>query len=1120
MRTLRRLLLRDPRLALLALAATLVGPALSPADAAGPDAKLEIRHGDHIAIIGNTLADRMQHDGWLEAYVVSRFPKHDLVLRNLGFSADELTIRLRSAGFGTPDQWLTATETDVILAFFGYNESFQGQEGLATFKRDLEDFTTATLRRSITTSAPRLVLFSPIAHEDLHDRNLPDGAENNTRIALYTDAMAKVARVNDVPFVDLFRPTRALFAKAAKPLTINGIHLTPDGDRELARVIDKALFSDEPARDPQALERLRQAILNKNFTWYNRYRTTDGYSIHGGRADLRFVGGQTNRVVMQREMEVLDVMTANRDRRIWAVARGGDLKVDDSNTPPFIPVQTNKPGAGPNGEHLFLDGDEAITRMTVARGMKVNLFASEKQFPELAKPVQMSFDARGRLWVAAWPSYPHWKPKEAMNDKLLIFEDTDGDGRADVCKTFADRLHNPTGFEFVRGGVLIAQAPALVLLKDTDGDDKADVRIRVLEGLDTADTHHTSNSFQADPGGAIYFQEGTFHHTQVETPYGPPQRNVNAGVFRYEPVAQKFEVYVAYGFANPHGHVFDRWGQDVITDGTGANPYHGALFSGHLDYPRKHARPPQVYQQRTRPCPGIERLYSRHFPEENQGNLLVANVIGFQGILQYRIEDNGSSFVGREVEPVVVSNDPNFRPSDIKVGPDGAIYFLDWQNPIIGHMQHHLRDPSRDRSHGRVYRVTYEGRPLLTPVKISGEPIETLVRLLKEPEDRVRYRVKIELASRDSDTVIAAVDTWADGLDKSEPDHEHHMMEALWVHQYHNVVDAKLLKRMLQSPDFRARAAATRVLCYWRDRVSDALELLKTLAADPYPRVRLEAVRAASFFTVPEAVEVALISTGYPSDNSLEFVRGETMKALEPSWRKAVSEGRPIAFTSAVGARFFLRGVSTDELLKMKRTRAIDLELLFRKGVRDEDRRAALADLARLDNKNEPNVLIDAIQGQDAQGGAQDESVVFDLIRLLTGRDAAELASVRGARGNGRQLDHAGDPSARLHRPGRGRRPRGQGLGAWHPFRPGDAGPAERHAPDPRPRPPRQPLPQGRAVAPYPAEVAGPVGDVEGRLDRRRRAGGRHPSHGDERLDLRPRRGGPDVQGPGPIHPE
>src|SRR5262249_46567544 len=411
-----------------------------------------------------------------------------------------------------------------------------------------------------------------------------------------------------------FRATRTYYGESNQPLTINGVHLNEAGNKLLAQIIDRALFGGGPVRETADLEKLRQAVRDKNFYWFNRYRTVDGYSIYGGRADLTFVNGQTNRVVMQREMEVLDVMTANRDQRIWAVAQGKDLKVDDSNTPPFIPVLTNKPGPGPNGTHIYLDGEEAISKMTVAKGMKINLFASEQEFPELCDPVQMAFDARGRLWVAVWPSYPHWKPKDEMNDKILIFEDTKGTGKADKMTVFADRLHCPTGFTFWNGGVLVAQAPDLMFLKDTKGTGKADLRVRVLGGLDSADTHHTSNSFVMDPGGAIYFQEGTFHHTQVETPYGPPVRCANAGVFRYEPRTQKFDAYVTFGFANPHGHVFDHWGQDFVTDGTGAQPYHAALFSGHLDFPQKHAHPPQVYQQRTRPCPGTVVLSSRHCP--------------------------------------------------------------------------------------------------------------------------------------------------------------------------------------------------------------------------------------------------------------------------------------------------------------------------------------------------------------------------------------------------------------------------------------------------------------------------------------------------------------------------
>ena len=961
-------------------------------------AELQLEKGDHICYIGNTLADRMQHDGWLETLIQTRFPNHELVFRNLGFSGDELTTRLRSSNFGTPDEWLTKEKADVIFAFFGYNESHAGEAGLNKFKQDLANqIKQMQAQKYNGESAPRIVIFSPIAHEDLGDPNLPDGSENNQRLELYTAAMEEAAKANDVVFVDLFHPTQAEYKLSDEPLTINGIHLNELGNQSIATIIDAALFADIASgnRSDSRLAAIRAAVLDKNFHWHQRYRTTDGYSIYGGRADLRFTDGQTNRDVAQREMEILDVMTANRDKRIWAAARGTELQVDDSNTPDFIPVISNKPGPGPNGVHDFLSGESAIGNMEVAKGMKVNLFADEAMFPELVNPVQMAFDTKGRLWIAAWESYPHWKPKDKMDDKLLILEDTNGDGKADKCKTFAGGLHNPTGFEFWGGGVLVATAPEVYFLQDTDGDDVADVRTRVVSGIDSADTHHGSNSFVFDPGGGVYFQEGTFHQTQVETPWGPVRRCSNAGVFRYEPRTQKFDVYVTHGFANPHGHVFDRWGRDIIHDGTGAVPYDGALFSGHLEYPAKHSRPPTVYQQRTRPCGGTEILSSGHFPDENQGNLLVSNVIGFQGILQYKLNDSGASFTGTEVEPILYSSDPNFRPIDIEIAPDGSLYFTDWQNPIVGHMQHNLRDPSRDRTHGRIYRVTYPSRPLLTPPKIAGESIENLLELLKDKNDRVRYRAKIELSARDSGEVIAATKKWMGSLDPSGADYEHHMLEALWVHQHFNVVDQDLLERMLQSPEPLARAAATRVLCHWRDRVPDTLALLNALAADEHPRVRLEAVRAASFLTVPEAVEVPLIAAEHPTDIYLDYVRDETMKALDRYWKEAVASGVRVPFTSQAGARFFLKNLSNDQLLKEERTRTVYIEMLYRPGLRDEHRREAVEGLAKLDDKSELRVVMDAIRSLDATQTNAELDVVFDLVRQLTGRSSAELTTAR-----------------------------------------------------------------------------------------------------------------------------
>ena len=161
---------------------------------------LELRKGDHIAVIGNTLADRMQHFGHLEATLHYHFPEHDLVVRDLGFSGDTLTERPRSDNFGTQDEWLTKVEADVIIAFFGYNESYASDAGLPQFRKDLETFIDHTLSQKYNgESAPRLVLCSPIAFEDLKWPHLPDGKQQNANLELYTTAMAEVAKANSSP---------------------------------------------------------------------------------------------------------------------------------------------------------------------------------------------------------------------------------------------------------------------------------------------------------------------------------------------------------------------------------------------------------------------------------------------------------------------------------------------------------------------------------------------------------------------------------------------------------------------------------------------------------------------------------------------------------------------------------------------------------------------------------------------------------------------------------------------------------------------------------------------------------------------------------------------------------
>src|SRR6185437_5266126 len=186
--------------------------------------------------------------------------------------------------------------------------------------------------------------------------------------------------------------------------------------------------------------------------------------VYGGRSHIAYQSGKngpkiTNNQIMQEEMTQRDVMTANRDKRVWAVAQGKDAQVDDSNLPPVTPMGTNKVGPNPDGTWPYLGGEEAIGKMTVAAGCKVHLFASEEQFPELIKPLQMAWDTKGRLWVSVWRNYPERTPGSKVGDSILIFEDTKGTGHADKCTHFIDDLNAPTGFQFYKDGILLMQAP-------------------------------------------------------------------------------------------------------------------------------------------------------------------------------------------------------------------------------------------------------------------------------------------------------------------------------------------------------------------------------------------------------------------------------------------------------------------------------------------------------------------------------------------------------------------------------------------------------------------------------------------------------------------------------------
>ncbi len=785
-----------------------------PADLKDPS-EFAFQKNDVVAILGNGLADRMQHDGWMETLLQAGTKGLDLRFRNMSLSGDRVDQFPRSQGFTHMVDYLRHVEPTVVFCMFGYNESFENDT--SNYQQRLGELVKMIRGTKPGGQFPRIVLFSPIAHENINHPSLPDGKENNERLAQYAVSTQKAAEANGVAYVDLYHPTQKAYRDNELPLTINGVHLNELGNQKLAEIIATDLLAQEIAADTSH-ESLRRAVLDKNYHWHKRYRRVDGNDIWGSRARLAFVDGQTNATVLQHELSMLDMMTANRDPKIWAIANGSDHQVDDSNVLKPIPVKTNVGGgsrfsnAMKEGNLTYQDGREALKDLTVPDDFEIQLFADEKKFPGLGNPVQMEVDTRGRLWVATWPTYPMWEPMKEQEDALLILTDEDGDGEADKATEFA-KVHNPLGFTFWNGGVIVASQPDILFLRDNDGDDVADERYVLLQGIGSSDTHHAANNFTFGPDGGIYWQSGIFLQNNHEHPWGASLITQDSGMYRFDP--RRYTIaFHAPNRPNPHGIAFDRWGYLYATDGTSGKAYQVRPDGdGFNMYP--------LLKKEVRPVPASEIISSANFPDEMQQNYIICNTIGFLGVKHYDLHRDGhdkhkpGEVWGTPAQDLLVSQDKNFRPTDAVFGADGALYVSDWQNVIIGHMQHNIRDPKRDHLHGRIYRIHYTKKPLQEPVAIDGEPLDKLMANLQHPIDGVRQRTRVEISERPTDDVIAACNKWLASLDPENADHQHHFLEGLWVHQQHDTRNPELLEQLLNSSDTHVANAAKVVNHHW-----------------------------------------------------------------------------------------------------------------------------------------------------------------------------------------------------------------------------------------------------------------------------------------------------------------
>ncbi len=499
---------------------------------------------------------------------------------------------------------------------------------------------------------------------------------------------------------------------------------------------------------------------------------------------------------------------------------------------------------------------DAQKKFKVPDGFDVRLFAAE---PDVVNPVAMTWDGRGRLWVLELYEYPlgaavGTKPR----DRVKILEDTDGDGRADKVTVFADGLNLATGLLLGDGGAYVGQAPELLFLKDANGDDVADARTVVMTGFGLEDRHELLNGFTWGPDGWLYMTHGVFTHSKVKRPEEPAGDGVtmNAAVARFHPRTKRFEVF-ADGTSNPWGVDFDREGNAFVSACVIDHLFHtaaGGLYvrqAGSPSHPYGYELLPSIVDHRHHMAAyaGVQVYQGDQFPEEYRGTILLGNIHD-NSVHQDRLVPNGASFKASFIQDFVRANDGWFRPVSTQVGPDGAVWLMDWYDKYPCYQNANADPEGVDRERGRIWRVVYTGaeRGKKVPPRPAGLDLEKaassdLVILLAHRNAWQRRMAQRFLSERREAAAREPLLTLLRQGKELES-----RLAALWTLHGSEQLDETLLDSLKADPEPVIRAWVARLTGERPEWAESGASRLETLASDPNPSVRFAVAVAARQF--------------------------------------------------------------------------------------------------------------------------------------------------------------------------------------------------------------------------------------------------------------------------------